>query len=162
MPWLEDWDEQLYEEGYEAGQSWVERARPDDLKAERRRLRRFSESEDWDELWLDPDTAPNKFDIMSRIDSGSEQDPQPTSEHWTKILNFREDTNVDEPEFLLGFVEGALGLDRSSQSTHDEDSEPITDDSTTTEDQDQSHLRDADYGKDYRSLDIDASEAGDD
>lgn len=122
MPWSDDWDEQLYEEGYQAGQKWVERGfRPEDRRGELRRLRRFSESEDWDELWLDADTAPDKYDIMSMIDPGSENDPQGAAEHWSQILDFRTDSDVDETEFLLGLIEGALGLEPSAEFSDDED-----------------------------------------
>ena len=119
QPWSDEWDEELHAIGNQAGRDWVERgAFPQKRRGELRRLRKYYESheaEQWHELWLDADSPPDETDIMFQIDPGSEQDPQAAAEHWEQIIGLRNDSDVEETEFILGFVEGTLELEPSPQ-----------------------------------------------
>jgi hypothetical protein len=55
---------------------------------------------------------------MAVIDPKSQEDCRAASEYWERITQ-RSDTDVWEPEFAKGFVEGALGIEFAAEDETD-------------------------------------------
>jgi len=126
MAWLDAWDSKLYADGFSAGVDW---ANGPAAKGELRRLRRFYENLqlDWGTWWLLADEQVCEvLAIMSVIDPGSEDDPQAAGEHWEQIVR-RANSDAQEPELMLGFIEGALDLEPSVQFADEDQADEVTD-----------------------------------
>jgi len=103
---VDEWDDDLYQEGYTTGERWSSTAQP----SERRRLQRFYESlqDDW---WdSDSDSDAEVYAVMAVIDPNSVHERYAVPRNWQEIVG-RTDTDVWEIEFVKGFVEGALPED---------------------------------------------------
>ena len=119
MSWSDEWDEELYDEGYSTGQRWANHSAK---RGELRRLWRFYENLqplDWDAWWWHTlHSKPEVYSIMAVIDPKSQDDCRAASEYWERIVR-RTDTDAWEPEFAKGFVEGALGIEFISEDHPD-------------------------------------------
>ena len=127
MSWSDDWDEELFEEGYSMGHRWASQSA---RRGELRRLWRYYESfqaNDWDVWWCHTEHRDNPvYSIMAVIDLNSQEDWRAAKEVWERIVR-RTDTDVWEPEFARGFVEGALGIEFAAEDEPDvgNEAEPV-------------------------------------
>ena len=153
MPWLDDWDEELYAEGYDIGGDWAQQRAS---RGELRRLTRFYESLqplDWDTWWISASGQVSEpLALMEAIDPDSKEDRQAASEYWHQIVG-RDDSEAWESEFALGFVEGALELEPSTELV-DEDVDDLDEDAEEPENASSQIEKDEDVGKERRSIQI--------
>lgn len=151
-----EWDEELYEDGYRAGRDW---ARGWAERGELRRLRRF-----WESLPFHMRRRCGVCDIVCAIEP-SLNDCLSVREQSEEIIGRwewmtdRDDTDSRETEFAVGFCAGALGLNPPVEIENDDGDRASAIDvmgsvPTKSIQENGSSLRDAEYGKNYRPLDL--------
>ncbi len=118
MSTADDWDAELYRDGYSQGQRWQSIARP----VEVRRLRKLYESlssSDWHWLFTSPD-GPPATNLAATADPNCDGDRAVEQQRWEEMAGSQSD-DVWEPEFVMGFAEGALELEPSVEVDVQED-----------------------------------------
>ena len=104
--------QELYQDGYDRGAQWAARG---NVQRELRRLRRFAERTppyEWHMHFQDGAAA---LAVVWIIEPRYREDRQAARDYWQEIAGIG-GTDAWEPEFILGFVEGALGIERQMRT----------------------------------------------